>query len=78
LAKVKLVTPQGYEFWYEAFVSIGGETVPLDDLSPEQRCYVMTSVEVNALNAAAGGRGVYRAEDLPPLKEVFPKLAGAG
>lgn len=75
MAKVWLVTEQGWGFWSESFVSIRGKTVPLDSLTPQQHEYVMTSVEVNALNAAAAGEGKYRAEGLPKFDEVFPELA---
>ena len=74
MAKVKLVTPQGYEFWYESFVNVRGQVLALDSLTPGQKEFVMTSVEVNAMNAAAAGRGIYRAEGLPTFEEVFPRM----
>lgn len=72
---VELVTPKGYHFWGESLVSIDGKDYPLDEMTPEQRSYVMTNVNVNALNAAFAGEAVFRAEGLPDFEDVFPELA---
>ena len=48
---------------------------PLDELTKEQRSYVLAVRDVNALNAAYAGRAEFRAEGLPAFEEVFPDIA---
>lgn len=48
---------------------------PLDELTKEQRSYVLAVRDVNALNAAYAGRAEFRAEGLPAFEEVFPEIA---
>ncbi len=71
----ELVTPSGYRFWGESFVVIDGKNYPLDELTREQRSYVLAVRDVNALNAAYAGRAVFHAEGLPAFEEVFPEIA---
>lgn len=71
----ELVTPSGYRFWGESLVTIDGTDYPLDELTREQRSYVLAVRDVNALNAAYAGRAVFRAEGLPAFEEVFPEIA---
>lgn len=72
---VELVTESGYKFWGESFAVIDGEDYPLDEMTPEQRSYVLAVRDVNALNAAYAGRAEFTAEGLPAFEEVFPELA---
>lgn len=72
---VELVTEKGYRFWGESFVVIDGEDYCLDDLTPEQRDYVLAVRDVNALNAAYAGVAEFYAEGLRPFGEVFPEIA---
>ena len=71
----ELVTPSGYHFWGESLVTIDGVDYPLDELTKEQRSYVLAVRDVNALNAAYAGRAEFRAEGLPAFEEVFPEIA---
>lgn len=71
----ELVTPSGYRFWGESLVTIDGKDYPLDELTREQRSYVLAVRDVNALNAAYAGRAEFRAEGLPAFEEVFPEIA---
>ena len=71
----ELVTPSGYRFWGESLVTIDGKDYPLDELTKEQRSYVLAVRDVNALNAAYAGRAEFRAEGLPAFEEVFPEIA---
>lgn len=71
----ELVTPSGYRFWGESLVAIDGVEYPLDELTREQRGYVLAVRDVNALNAAYAGRAEFRAEGLPAFEEVFPEIA---
>lgn len=71
----ELVTPSGYHFWGESLVTIDGVDYPLDELTREQRSYVLAVRDVNALNAAYAGRAEFRAEGLPAFEEVFPEIA---
>lgn len=72
---VELVTPSGYKFWGESFAVIDGEDYCLDDMTQEQREYVLAVRDVNALNAAYAGKAEFRAEGLRPFEEVFPEIA---
>lgn len=72
---VELVTSSGYHFWGESFAVIDGEDYCLDELTPEQRSYVLAVRDVNALNAAFAGEAEFTAEGLPDFAEVFPELA---
>lgn len=72
---VELTTPSGYKFWGESLVEINGKDYPLDELTPEQRSYVLAMRDVNALNAAYAGKAEFTAEGLRPFHEVFPELA---
>ena len=56
-------------------VTIDGVDYPLDELTKEQRSYVLAVRDVNALNAAYAGRAEFRAEGLPAFEEVFPDIA---
>ena len=56
-------------------VTIDGVDYPLDELTKEQRSYVLAVRDVNALNAAYAGRVEFRAEGLPDFEEVFPEIA---
>ena len=58
----ELVTPSGYRFWGESLVTIDGKDYPLDELTREQRSYVLAVRDVNALNAAYAGRAEFWAE----------------
>lgn len=71
----ELVTPSGYRFWGESLVTIDGVDYPLDELTREQRSFVLAVRDVNALNAAFAGRAEFRAEGLPTFEEVFPEIA---
>lgn len=71
----ELVTPSGYHFWGESLVTIDGVDYPLDEMTCEQRSYVLAVRDVNALNAAFAGRAEFRAEGLPAFGEVFPEIA---
>lgn len=71
----ELVTPSGYRFWGESLVTIDGVDYPLDELTREQRSFVLAVRDVNALNAAYAGRAEFRAEGLPAFEEVFPEIA---
>lgn len=71
----ELVTKNGYHFWGESFVVIDGEDYPLDEMTPQQRGYVLAVRDVNALNAAFAGKAKFYAEGLPEFEEVFPNLA---
>ena len=71
----ELVTPSGYRFWGESLVTIDGVDYPLDELTREQRSFVLAVRDVNALNAAFAGRAEFRAEGLPAFEEVFPEIA---
>lgn len=56
-------------------MTIDGVDYPLDELTREQRSYVLAVRDVNALNAAYAGRAEFRAEGLPAFEEVFPEIA---
>lgn len=56
-------------------VTIDGVDYPLDELTREQRSYVLAVRDVNALNAAYAGRAEFRAVGLPAFEEVFPEIA---
>ena len=71
----ELVTPSGYHFWGESLVTIDGVDYPLDEMTCEQRSFVLAVRDVNALNAAFAGRAEFRAEGLPAFEEVFPEIA---
>ena len=71
----ELVTASGYHFWGESFAVIDGRDYPLDEMTPEQRSYVLAVRDVNALNAAFAGQAEFRAEGLPAFEEVFPEIA---
>lgn len=71
----ELVTPSGYRFWGESFAVIDGKDYPLDEMTREQRSYVLAVRDVNALNAAYAGRAEFRAEGLPAFEDVFPDIA---
>lgn len=71
----ELVTPKGYHFWGESFAVIDGEDYPLNEMTPEQQSYIMTKVNLQALNAAYAGEAEFYAEGLPEFEEVFPELA---
>lgn len=73
----ELVTPKGYRFWGESLVTIDGVDYPLDELTREQRSYVLAMRDVNALNAAYAGRAEFRAEGLPNFEDVFPDIVQA-
>ena len=75
MAKVKLVTRHGYEFWAESFLTVNGRDYPISDMTQEQRDWVFATRDVNGLNAAFAGRRVYRAVGLKPFAEVFPEIA---
>lgn len=72
---LETVTPKGYRFWGESLVTIDGKDYPLDELSKEQRDYVLAVRDVNALNAAFAGKAVFRAEGLPDFETMFPEIA---
>ena len=72
---VEMVTPKGYKFWGESLVTIDGKDYPLDELTKDQRDFVMATVDVNALNAAFAGEAVFKAEGLRSFEEVFPEIA---
>ena len=72
---VELVTEKGYHFWGESFATIDGEDYPLDEMTPQQRSYVLAVRDVNALNAAFAGQAEFTAQGLPAFEEVFPLLA---
>lgn len=72
---VELVTASGYHFWGESFAVIDGKDYPLDEMTPEQRSYVLAVRDVNSLNAAFAGKAEFRAEGLPAFEEVFPEIA---
>ena len=75
---VVLTTPEGWTFNSQAFVNIKGTYYDMDELTPEQKRWVSTMLNVQGLNAAYAGKRVYRpAEPLPPLEEVFPEFAGS-
>ena len=73
----ELAPPRGYRFWGESLVTIDGVDYPLDELTREQRSYVLAVRDVNALNAAYAGRAEFRAEGLPAFEEIFPEIAAA-
>lgn len=72
---VELTTPEGYKFWGESFVVIEGEDYCLDDMTREQRSYVLAVRDRNALNAAFSGQAEFTVEGLPEFEEVFQEIA---
>jgi len=70
----ELTTASGHKFWGESFAVIDGEDYCLDDMTAEQRSYVLAVRDVNALNAAYAGKAEFRAEGLPRFEEVFPEI----
>ena len=73
---VVLTTPEGWTFNSQAFVNIKGRYYDMDEITPEQKRWVSTMINVQGLNAAFAGERVYRpSEPLPPLEEVFPEFA---
>ena len=73
----KLVTEQGWEFNAQSFVNIGGKYYDMDEMTPEQRNCVGALLNVQGLNGAFAGKAVFRAEGIPPLRELFPELGPA-
>lgn len=73
---MELVTPKGELFRAESVVTIGDRSYPLEELSQEQRDYILASRDVHALNAVFAGRAVFTAERLPKFQDVFSKYFG--
>ena len=68
----KLVTPKGVEFNAASFVKIGDRYYDMDDMTPAQREYIGTCINIRGLNSAYAGRREFYAEGLKPFQEVFP------
>jgi len=72
---VQLTTPQGWTFNSAAYVKVGDKWVDVDELNAQQKQYVATKLNEQALNAAYAGKRVYHPETpLPLAEEVFPEL----
>ena len=71
---VKLVTPAGYEFWGESLVNIDGKDFALNEMTQQQHDFVMTAVDLHALNTVFAGQATFTAEGMPVFEAVFPKL----
>lgn len=68
----KLVTPEGWTFYYSSKVSVKDRCYDMDDLTDTQKKAVWSRLELQGLNAAFAGKATFQAADLAPLQELFP------
>lgn len=69
----KLVTSKGVEFHATSFVKIGGRYRDLDELTPAQRAYIGTRINIQGLNSAYAGRREFYAAEEASFHALFPQ-----
>ena len=58
-------------------MTVNGKECNIDDMTPEQKCFVGTHIKMTYLNAIYIGKAVFTPKKpLPDIREVFPEEYG--